>query len=87
MGILNNAKGNIAGSQAREAAGRGDHVFVFKAIEANSKSTTTGSMPGMAEQIQAIEAEGWTLANMAAAEGKTSLSGDRIALVMLFRRR
>ncbi|MGK4583469.1 hypothetical protein [Kitasatospora sp. HPMI-4] len=86
MGILNKAKGNSAGTEAREAFTRGDYVFVFKAIEANVKSMTTGPMPGMAEQIQAIEAEGWALTNMAAAESKV-LSGERIALILMFRRR
>lgn len=86
MGFINNAKGDVAGKSAAEARERGDLVFVFKAIEANVKSMTTGPMPGMAEQVQAIEAQGWVLANMAAGEGK-ALGGERIALVMLFRRR
>jgi hypothetical protein len=39
----------------------------------------------MGEQIQAVESEGWTLANMAVGEGK-ALGGERVALVCLFRR-
>ncbi|MDX2850081.1 hypothetical protein [Actinacidiphila glaucinigra] len=38
----------------------------------------------MSEQIEAIEAEGWTLYNMAAAEGK-AMTSERVALVCLFR--
>ncbi|MFI1520635.1 hypothetical protein [Kitasatospora cineracea] len=87
MGFINNVKGGLAADKAREAYAKGDFVFVFKAIEANAKSTSTGPMPGMSEQIQAIEAEGWHLDKMAAAEGKTALSGERIALILLFRRR
>lgn len=86
MGFINQAKGNIAGKEAADAYQRGDYVFVWKAIEANKNSLATGPMTGMAEQIQAIEAAGWALANMAAGEGK-ALGGERIALVMLFRRR
>ncbi|MEV7175741.1 hypothetical protein [Kitasatospora sp. NPDC093679] len=40
----------------------------------------------MAEQIQAVEASGWALADFAVGEGK-ALGGERIALVMPFRRR
>jgi hypothetical protein len=39
----------------------------------------------MAEQIQAVESEGWRLEQMAAAEGK-AFTGERVALVCLFRR-
>ncbi|MEU2629931.1 hypothetical protein [Kitasatospora sp. NPDC007106] len=86
MGFINQAKGNNAGKEAADAYNRGDSVFVWKAIEANKNSLTTGPMVGMAEQIQAVEASGWTFANFAVGEGK-SLGGERIALVMLFRRR
>ncbi|MFJ8028638.1 hypothetical protein [Streptomyces sp. NPDC096311] len=43
-------------------------------------------MTGIGEQIEAVEAEGWALADMAAAESKT-LGGERVAPVCLFRRR
>ncbi|MFF5757726.1 hypothetical protein ACFY7A_20055 [Streptomyces longwoodensis] len=43
-------------------------------------------MTGVVEQIEAIEAQGWALTNMAAAESK-ALSGERNALICLFRRR
>ncbi|MEU5769810.1 hypothetical protein ABZ782_28235 [Streptomyces asoensis] len=41
-------------------------------------------MTGIADQIQAVEREGWRLDQMAAAEGK-ALTGERVALVCLFR--
>ncbi|MFE1321613.1 hypothetical protein [Kitasatospora phosalacinea] len=85
MGFINNVKGLSAGKEAADAYANGDTVFVFKAIEANFKSLATGPMPGMAEQIQSIEAAGWRLDQMTAAEGK-ALGGERIALVLLFRR-
>jgi hypothetical protein len=42
-------------------------------------------MTGVADQIEAVEAQGWTMYNMAVGEGK-ALSGERVAVVCLFRR-
>ncbi|PWU48047.1 hypothetical protein DLE60_04665 [Micromonospora globispora] len=86
MGWINNAKANEAGKHAREALAKGNHILVYKIIEATTNSRVTAPMAGIAEQIQAIEAEGWMLANMAAAEGK-AMTSERTALVCLFRRR
>lgn len=85
MGWLASAKGNEAGRQAREARDGGKGVLVYKFIEASGNSRLTGPMSGMAEQIEAIEAEGWALADMSAAQGK-SLFSERVALVCMFRR-
>jgi hypothetical protein len=85
MGFINDAKAQVATDEARKAYARGQQVLVYKIIEANMNSRSTAPMPGVAEQIAAIEAAGWTLSNMAAAEGK-ALSGDRTALICLFRR-
>ncbi|WP_431773595.1 hypothetical protein [Streptomyces cucumeris] len=86
MGWINNAKADEATKKAAEAYAQGRQVLTFKIIEANMNHRVTGIMPGVGEQIEAIEEQGWTLANMCAAEGK-ALSGDRTALVCLFRRR
>ncbi|MEU2111836.1 hypothetical protein [Streptomyces sp. NPDC019507] len=86
MGWINNAKAETATNAAREAYAKGQRVLTFKIIEANVTSRSTGIMTGVGEQIEAIEAQGWDLANMAASEGK-ALSGERTALVCLFRRR
>jgi hypothetical protein len=86
MGFINNAKARGATDEARKAYAEGQAVLVYKFIEANKTSAVTGPMTGIGEQIQAVEAEGWALANMAAAESKT-LGGERIGLVCLFRRR
>jgi hypothetical protein len=85
MGFINNAKAEGAGKRAREARDKGDTVLVYKFIEANTNSKATAPMTGMADQIQAVESEGWALSNMAAAEGK-ALTGERVSLVCLFRR-
>lgn len=84
MGMFNDAKAAEAGKRAREAREKGDRVLVYKFIEANTNSKATAPMTGMANQIQAVEAEGWTLDKMAAAEGK-AMTGERVALVCLFR--
>ncbi|MFD0554511.1 hypothetical protein ACFQ0X_39195 [Streptomyces rectiviolaceus] len=86
MGFINNAKANEANRVAAEAYTAGRQVLTFKIIEANASHRSTGIMSGVGEQIEAIEAQGWTLTNMAASEGK-ALTGERTALVCLFRRR
>ncbi|MER5184527.1 hypothetical protein ABT009_40495 [Streptomyces sp. NPDC002896] len=86
MGFINNAKANEATRVAAEAYASGRQVLTFKIIEANANHRTTGIMPGVGEQIEAIEAQGWALTNMAAAEAK-AFTGERTALVCLFRRR
>ncbi|GAA4684607.1 hypothetical protein [Streptomyces youssoufiensis] len=86
MGWINDAKADTATKAAAEAYAQGRYTLVFKIIEANSTHRMTGVMTGVGEQIEAIEAQGWALANMCAAEGK-ALSGDRSALICLFRRR
>lgn len=84
MGFINETKGNMAGAEAKKARERGQTVLVYKFIEANSNSRSTAPMTGMAEQIQAVEQQGWRLDQMAAAEGK-ALTGERVALVCIFR--
>lgn len=86
MGFINDAKAAEAGKRAAEAYQNGDYVLVYKFIEANTNSKATAPMTGMSNQIQAVEQQGWALANMAAGEGK-ALGGERIALICLFRRR
>jgi len=86
MGLINNAKAGKATDEAKKAYVEGRYVLVYKIIEANKSSMATAPMAGVGEQIEAIEAEGWALANMAAAESKT-LGGERIGVVCLFRRR
>lgn len=85
MGFINDAKANSAAGDARKAIEAGQSVLVYKFIEANTNSRNTGPMLGIADQIQAVEHEGWVMYNMAVGEGK-ALSGDRVAVVCLFRR-
>lgn len=84
MGFINNAKADIATSAARKARQDGQRILVYKFIEANTASKSTAPMTGIADQIQAVEAAGWRLDQMSAAEGK-AMTGERVALVCLFR--
>ncbi|WP_329187035.1 hypothetical protein [Actinacidiphila glaucinigra] len=84
MGFINDAKANMAGTEAKKAREKGQKVLVYKFIEANKSSMSTAPMAGIGEQIEAIEAEGWRLYNLAGAEGK-ALSGERSAVIALFR--
>ncbi|MEW2424851.1 hypothetical protein ACIQPS_08985 [Streptomyces sp. NPDC091290] len=84
MGFINDAKAQTAGSEARKARERGQKVLVYKFIEANLNSKATAPMSGMADQIQAVEDQGWRLDQMAAAEGK-AMTGERVALICIFR--
>lgn len=86
MGWVNNAKADVATKAAAEAYAAGRQSLTFKIIEANSAHRSTGIMTGVSDQIEAIEEQGWFLSNMCAAEGK-ALTGDRTALICLFRRR
>lgn len=84
MGFINDAKAQTAGAEAQKARQRGQRVLVYKFIEANSNSKATAPMTGIAEQMEAVEQQGWRLDHMAAAEGK-ALTGERVALVCVFR--
>ncbi|HET6634085.1 MAG TPA: hypothetical protein VFH77_03560 [Streptomyces sp.] len=85
MGWINDGKANEAGRRARKAIEDGDRILVYKFIEASSGSSTTAPMAGIAGQIEAVEAEGWQLSDMSAAESK-AFTGERVALICLFRR-
>lgn len=84
MGFINDTKATMAGTEARKARERGQALLVYKFIEANTNSKSTAPMSGVAEQIEAVEQQGWRLDKMAAAEGK-AFSGERVALVCIFR--
>lgn len=85
MSILK-GKADFAAQEASRAYAKGDHVLVYKIIEAMGGSRYTGPLGDVASQIEAVESAGWILSNMSVGEGK-ALSGERIALVCVFRRR
>ncbi|MFC4471595.1 hypothetical protein ACFPH6_45105 [Streptomyces xiangluensis] len=80
---IKNAKVHGATDEARTAYAEGRAVLVYKIIEASGGSIDyTGPMTGVGEQIEAIEAEGWALANMATAESKTLSGDERVGLIL-----
>lgn len=85
MGIINKAKAEGALHEAQNAIDKGRNVFVFKFIEAMTSSMVTSAMTGLNDQIEAIESLGWKLEHLAVGEGK-ALTGERLAVVCLFRR-
>ncbi|MFD8422682.1 hypothetical protein [Streptomyces sp. NPDC059466] len=86
--FIKNVKVQGAADEARKAHAEGRSVLVYKIIEAGGGSHDfTGPMTGVGEQIEAIEAEGWALADMATAQSKTLSGDERAGLVCVFRRR
>ncbi|MEY7974608.1 hypothetical protein AB8O38_21710 [Saccharomonospora xinjiangensis] len=85
MGLINRAKADTVEREARHAIDRGRKVFVAKFVEANMTSLITGPMTGLNDQIEAVESLGWRLDQFAVGEGK-ALTGERVAVICLFRR-
>jgi hypothetical protein len=85
MGFINKAKGDFAAKEARNAIDKGRSVFVYRIIEAQTNSMTTGALTGVNDQIEEIEQLGWRLEHLSVGEGK-ALMGERLAIVCLFRR-
>jgi len=81
MGFVKTMKVNTGSADAARAVTEGHTVFVFKFDMPNLNSAVTSSVSGAAEAIEAIGAEGWTLAQMA-----VHPSVRHGAMVMVFRR-
>lgn len=61
MGWVKDAKATAIGKEAARAVSEGRRVFVCRINQPIANSGFSGSLSGMAEQIEAIEAEGWSL--------------------------
>jgi hypothetical protein len=83
MGIVKDAKANVARAEAARALSEGHAIFVYRCNVPAFGSGFSGSVSGAAEVIETIESQGWSLSNMAYG-GAHSRYG---ALVLLFRRR
>ena len=81
MGFVKTMKVNTGSADAARAAAEGHSVFVFKFDMPNVNSAVTSTVSGAAETIEAIEAQGWTLAQMA-----VHPDVRHGAMVMVFRR-
>ncbi|MGK5447665.1 hypothetical protein [Streptomyces radiopugnans] len=86
--FIRNVKVQGATDEARKAHAEGRAILVYKIVEASGGGLDfTGPMTGVGEQIEAIESEGWALANMATVESRTLSGDERAGLVCVFRRR
>lgn len=63
MGFIKDAKVDTISTHAKRAAADGHTVFTPMLNTPWSGSTASGPVSGWAEQIEAVEAEGWTLAH------------------------
>ena len=81
MGLMKTLKTTTATGDARRARAEGHTVYVHRFGMPTMNSSVSSSVPGAAEVIEAIEAEGWRLEHMA------HNSEDRAhgSLVLLFR--
>jgi hypothetical protein len=79
MGLMKDVKTSTAGKDAARAVAQGRQVFVFQFDFAYSH--TTQSVSGAAEVIEAIEAQGWRMDQMAVHPGVKNG-----AMIMTFRR-
>jgi hypothetical protein len=81
MGLIKGAKAGGALQEAERARQDGMPVFVYRFEMPHWGSSHSGSVSGAAEVIEAIEAAGWALTQIAGTAGE----GNRGAFVMIFR--
>lgn len=82
MGFLKDAKAESIGKQAARAAQEGRAVFACRVNEGGWNDSYAGSLSGVAESIEAVEAQGWRLEHSSALPGK----GQNVSLFLVFRR-
>lgn len=61
MGWIKDAKAEAISKEAQRALDEGRTVFVCRVNQGSLQSNYSGSLSGVAEQIEAIEAQGWQL--------------------------
>lgn len=83
MGWIKDAKAESIGKEAARALEEGRSVFVARINTGATHHGLSGSMPGFAEQIEAVESAGWRMDQMS----WTQDSKDRPEGYFLFRRR
>ena len=82
MGFIKDAKAKSLGEQAARAIQEGRVVFAARVNEGGWNSGYGGSLSGVAEQIESVEAQGWRLEHSSALPGK----GDNVSMFLVFRR-
>jgi hypothetical protein len=83
MGFLKDVKADSAKLTASRAVTEGRTVFLYRFNVPASSPAMSGPLSGAAEVIEAVEAAGWRLSDMAY-DGAQSKNG---AMLLLFRRR
>ena len=64
MGIFKDMKAESIGKEAARATEEGRRVFIARINVGVTHHNLSGSVPGLAEQIEAVEAAGWQLDQM-----------------------
>jgi hypothetical protein len=82
MGMIRDVKVTSIAKDAARARDEGRYVFAARLHTPSRLGDMTGSVGDWAEMIEAIEAEGWALANWAVADGSKGAGA-----YPLFRRR
>ena len=73
MGWMKDAKAELAAKHAKRAAEEGHKVLVFL-INVPSSAVQGTPVSGVAEQIEAVEDQGWALASLSAKDAKSMLA-------------
>lgn len=70
MGFIKDNKTSVVHTQATRARAEGRTVFVARLNTPALDSGFTGSLAGVAEMIEAVEAAGWRMENMSYSQDK-----------------
>ncbi|MEU3457214.1 hypothetical protein ABZ671_26960 [Micromonospora sp. NPDC006766] len=70
MGWIKDAKANAIAQEAARAREEGRTVFVARINNPATGHVMSGSVAGVAEQIEAVEAQGWLLHQMSYCQDK-----------------
>lgn len=82
MGFRTEAKSASAGTDAQRAASEGRSVFLYRYVVPATMPGFSGPVGGAAEVVEAVEAHGWRVADMA----YDSAQSKNGAVLLLFRR-
>jgi len=70
MGWIKDAKADMIAKAANRARAEGRAVFLARINNPAADSQASGPMSGVAEQIEAVEAQGWVLQQMSYCQDK-----------------
>lgn len=72
MGFMKDAKAQMVSKEAARALGEGRSVFVARLEGGALSRNVSGTVSGVAEMIESIEAEGWRLEHLSSAGSDNS---------------